>query len=264
MEIIIYLALGAFAGFIAGLLGVGGGLIIVPVLATLFIHQAFDHSVVMHLAIGTSLASIIFTSISSVWAHHKRGAVRWNDVLTLTPGIITGAWLGAAVADVIPTSGLQAFFGLFELYVAIQMSLNLAPKAHRSLPNKAGMFAMGNVIGSISSIVGIGGGTLTVPFLMWCNVKMREAVASSSACGLPIAIAGAIGFVIMGWNELALPSGSFGFIYPPALLGIVATSVLFAPLGTKVAHAMPAKKLKRVFAILLYILAFNMLYSLWA
>lgn len=261
MEIILYLALGVFAGFIAGLLGVGGGLVIVPVLSALFITQDFDKSVVMHLAIGTSLATIIFTSISSVWAHHKRGAVRWGDVVRITPGIISGAWVGAAIADVIPTSGLQLFFGLFELYVAVQMTLSFTPKPHRSLPAKSGMFLAGNVIGSISSIVGIGGGTLTVPFLTWCNVNMREAVASSAACGLPIAIAGVIGFIITGWNDSALPSGSFGFVYIPALLGIVVMSVLFAPLGAKVAHAIPTKQLKRVFAVLLYILAFNMLYS---
>lgn len=261
MEIIIYLALGIFAGFTAGLLGVGGGLIIVPVLSALFINQVFDKTIVMHLAIGTSLATIIFTSISSVWAHHKRGAVRWVDVVRLTPGIILGAWMGATIAGVISTSGLQLFFGLFELYVAIQMTLNITPKPHRSLPAKPGMFMAGNVIGSISSIVGIGGGTLTVPFLTWCNVNIREAVASSAACGLPIAIAGVIGFIVTGWNDAALPSGSFGFVYVPALLGIVAMSVLFAPLGAKVAHAIPTKQLKRVFAILLYILAFNMLYS---
>jgi uncharacterized membrane protein YfcA len=261
IDLLYLLSLGAAAGFIAGLLGVGGGLIIVPILALIFTRQAVSDSIIMHLAIGTSLATIVFTSISSVWAHHRRGAVRWVEFFRLTPGIIIGAWLGAAIADSLPTAGLRIFFGLFELFVAIQMSLGLKPKPHRTLPGNAGMLGAGHVIGAVSSIVGIGGGTLTVPFLVWCNVSIREAVATSAACGLPIAIAGAIGYLVTGWHDIHLPEYSLGFIYLPALLGISSASILFAPLGARMAHRLPARRLKQVFAVVLYILAGYMLFS---
>jgi uncharacterized membrane protein YfcA len=259
--LIYLLSLGAAAGFIAGLLGVGGGLIIVPILAMIYTSQGAADSIIMHLAIGTSLATIVFTSISSVWAHHQRGAVRWEDFYHLTPGIIIGAWLGAGIADSLPTAGLRVFFGLFELFVAIQMSVALKPKPHRTLPARPGMFGVGNVIGGVSSIVGIGGGTMTVPFLVWCNVSMREAVATSAACGLPIAIAGAIGYLVTGWGDPHLPGYSLGFIYLPALLGISSASIVFAPLGARLAHRLPARRLKQVFAVVLYMLAGYMLFG---
>lgn len=254
-----YMLLGAIAGFVAGLLGVGGGLVIVPLLAMMFTAQGFADSVIMHLAVGTSLATIVFTSISSVWAHHRHGAVRWREFMRLAPGIVTGAWMGAALANVLPTSMLRTVFGLFELYVAIQMTLNFKPKPHRRLPGYPGMFGMGNVIGGISAVVGVGGGTLTVPFLVWCNVSIREAVATSAACGLPIALSGSLGFIISGWNEHELPFYSIGFLHLPALIGIVAASVLVAPLGAKLAHWLPAHRLKQTFAVVLYILAAYML-----
>ncbi|VAW82190.1 Uncharacterized UPF0721 integral membrane protein [hydrothermal vent metagenome] len=257
----LYLGLGAIAGLVAGLLGVGGGLIIVPVLAAMFVRQGIADPVVMHLAIGTSLASIIFTSLSSVWAHHRRQAVRWRDVGRLAPGIVVGAWLGAAIADNLPSAGLRTFFGLFELYVAIQMTFKFKPSPHRDLPGPVGMFGVGSLIGGISSVVGIGGGSFTVPFLSWCNVSMREAVGTSSACGIPIAVAGAAGFVIAGWGETTLPANSLGYVYLPALTGIAAASVLFAPLGARLAHGLPADRLKQVFALLLYVLAAFMLFG---
>ena len=257
----LYLGLGAIAGLVAGLLGVGGGLIIVPVLAAIFTRQGIADPVVMHLAIGTSLASIIFTSLSSVWAHHRRQAVRWQDVGRLAPGIVIGAWLGAAIADILPSAGLRTFFGLFELYVAIQMTFKFKPSPHRDLPGRAGMFGVGSLIGAISSVVGIGGGSFTVPFLSWCNVSMREAVGTSSACGIPIAVAGAVGFVIAGWGEADLPTNSLGYVYLHALLGIAGASILFAPLGAHLAHGLPADRLKQVFALLLYVLAAFMLFG---
>jgi uncharacterized membrane protein YfcA len=261
MEIwIIYLLFGAFAGLTAGLLGVGGGLIIVPVLAWIFNSYGFSQNIIMHLAVGTSLATIIFTSISSIIAHHKHQAVLWQIVYKLTPGIIAGAWAGAAIADFLPTRSMKIFFGLFELFVALQMTLNIKPKPHRQLPATPAMGLAGGIIGSISSIIGIGGGTLTVPFLVWCNITMHKAVATSAACGLPIAIAGTIGYVIAGLNENNLPTNSTGYIYWPALLGITTTSILFAPLGAKLAHKLPVNKLKHIFAILLFTLAFKMLF----
>ncbi len=258
---IFYLGLGAVAGLVAGLLGVGGGLIIVPVLALMFIQQGIADSIVMHLAIGTSLASIIFTSMSSVWAHHRRQSVRWQDVGRLATGIIIGAWFGAAIADALPSSGLRKVFGLFELYVAIQMTFKFKPSPHRDLPGRTGMFGVGGLIGVVSSVVGIGGGSVTVPFLSWCNISMREAIGTSAACGIPIAVAGAAGFVVAGWGEGDLPANSLGYVYLHALLGIVSTSVLFAPLGARLAHWLSADRLKQVFAFLLYILAAFMLFG---
>ena len=263
LEYFYYITLGAFAGFLAGLLGVGGGLVIVPVLATLFVGMSIGGELVMHLAVGTSLATIVFTSLSSIWAHHKKGAVRWREVAQLTPGIVLGAWVGAAIADVLPTAALRFFFGVFELGVAIQLSLNIKAQPKRRLPGTPGMIGAGSLIGGVSAIVGIGGGTMTVPFLVWCNVVMREAVATAAACGLPIAVAGSVGFVIAGWNEPASPPLSLGYVYVPALLSIAGVSMLFAPLGARLAHWLPADKLKKVFAMMLYALAVYMLWGVW-
>ncbi len=256
-----YILLGMVAGFLAGLLGVGGGLVIVPVLILVFQASHFSPDIIVHMAIATSLATIVFTSLSSIYAHHfHHRAIRWDVVRHLAPGIVVGALLGAVIADMISASGLRRFFGFFELFVALQMGLNLRPHAGRQLPGEPGQFIAGTVIGSISAIVGIGGGTLTVPFLVWCNVRIQNAVATSSACGLPIAIAGAAGFMLTGLNEVDLPAWSTGYVYWPAWLMIVVSSILFAPLGAKVAHRVPAAKLKRFFALLLLLLGHRMLW----
>ena len=261
MIYIAYILLGMVAGFLAGLLGVGGGLVIVPVLILVFQASHFAPDIIVHMAIATSLATIVFTSLSSIYAHHfHHQAIRWDVVKHLAPGIVVGALLGAVIADMISASGLRRFFGFFELFVALQMGLNLRPYAGRQLPGKPGQFIAGTVIGSISAIVGIGGGTLTVPFLVWCNVRMQNAVATSSACGLPIAIAGAAGFMLTGLNEVDLPAWSTGYVYWPAWLMIVVSSILFAPLGAKVAHRVPAARLKRFFALLLLLLGLRMLW----
>lgn len=259
-ELAFYLVLGASAGLLAGLLGVGGGLVIVPVLAWLFHRAAMSPDVVMHLAIGTSLATIVFTSFSSVWAHHRRGAVLWGVFRSLTPGILLGASLGAALADRLPSNTLRLLFGLFELGVALQMGLNLKPAPHRSLPGNWGLSGVGAVIGLVSAVVGIGGGTMSVPFLQWCNVPIRQAVATSAACGLPIAVAGALGFVLTGWDSRSLPTWSSGYLYWPAFSGIVAASILFAPVGARLAHRLPTKVLKRFFALFLVFLGLRMLW----
>ena len=255
----IYLLLGAFVGVVAGLLGVGGGLIIVPVLIILFQSFNFFPEVITHLAVGTSLATIVLTSISSVRAHHFHGAVLWSVFWKLTPGIVVGTLLGALLASFISSVALKNFFGFFELAVALQMGLQLRPDASRMLPGQIGMSLAGSVIGLFSALVGIGGGSLSVPFLVWCNVSAQRAVATSSACGLPIAIAGSIGFMLTGWQNSLLPAGSSGFIYWPAFVGIVVTSILTAPLGARLAHRLPASSLKRVFAVFLAILGVRML-----
>lgn len=260
MEVLfVYLAVGAFAGIVAGLFGVGGGLITVPVLVLLFRRWGFADGVLMHLAIGTSLATIVLTAISSMRAHHRRGAVDWPVFRRLTPGIAVGALLGAVIADFMPAQTLRLFFGVFELAVAAQIGLNLMASPHRRLPGGVGMSVAGVVIGALSAVVGIGGGTLTVPFLVWCNVALRKAVATSSATGLPIAVAGAVGFVLTGWNAPDLPPGSTGYLYWPALAGIAAASLVFAPLGARLAHTLPVDTLRRFFAIFLAVLGVRML-----
>lgn len=260
MEIgLLYLLLGMFAGLAAGLLGIGGGLIIVPVLVFIFQQQQFSSEVIVHLAVGTSLTTIVLTSISSVRSHHQHGAVQWPVFVRMAPAIVLGALLGSVIADEMPTRVLKWVFAIFELTVATQMILAYRPNPHRVLPNWPGLSLAGTLIGAVSAVVGIGGGTMTVPFLVWCNVAMRKAVATAAACGLPIALAGAAGFILNGWNEPALPPWSSGYVYWPAFAGIVATSVLFAPLGARLAHRLPAAQLKRIFALLLYALGIRML-----
>lgn len=259
MEILPYLLLGAFAGVLAGLLGVGGGLVIVPALAYLLPARGVAPEVVMHLALGTSLATIVLTSISSVAAHHRRGGVQWKVFGRLTPGVLIGAFLGAGVADALPAEPLRLAFGVFALLVALQLGLAAKPPPQRELPGPAGMGLAGGTIGAVSAIVGIGGGSLTVPFLAWCNVPMRVAVATSAAVGLPIAVAGALGYALMGLGHPSLPPGALGYVYLPALLGIALASVLCAPVGARLAHAVPAPALKRFFAVFLAFIGLRML-----
>lgn len=257
--LLLYLTLGAFAGVMAGLLGVGGGLIIVPVLAGIFHHQQISEALIMHLAIGTSLATIVVTSMSSVRAHHQRGAVLWPAVWRLTPGIVIGAWVGAAVADLLSGFALTKIFAVFVLAIAAQMAFGAKPAPQRELPGSAGMAIAGGIIGGVSAIVGIGGGSLTVPFLTWCNIAMRQAVATSAACGLPIALAGTLGFIVTGFRVADLPAWSLGYIYGPALISVAVVSLLTAPLGAKLAHTLPTEMLKKVFAVFLAAVGVKML-----
>jgi len=254
-----FLASGVFAGFIAGLFGVGGGLIIVPVLVLVFSQTGVDSTVIVHLAIGTSLATIIATSLSSVWAHHRHAAVRWPVFLHMTPGILLGAWLGAQLAAVFSTTSLSSIFGVFELMVAVKMLLGFNPQRSRELPGWLGLSFISTLIGAMSSLIGIGGGTLSVPFLSYCQVKMQQAVGTAAALGLPIAVAGMLGFVYSGWGLAVLPELSLGYVYLPAWLGISIANVLFAPAGARLAHVLPAQQLRRMFAIFLAILGIIML-----
>jgi uncharacterized protein len=257
--LLIYLVLGAFAGTLAGLLGVGGGIVIVPILAWTFHTFEFPEMSIMHLAVGTSLATITFTAISSVYAHHKRGAVRWPVIVRFIPGFFVGALLGAGIADAVDTHSLRLFFGVFAVLIGLQTGFGATPAPHRDLPGNAALIGVGSVIGTISTIVGIGGGNMVVPFLVWCNVSMRNAVATSSAAGLPIALMGAGSFVVTGLNESELPGWSTGYVYWPAVAGVVATSVLFAPLGARLAHTLPTQLLKRGFGIFLISVGLTML-----
>lgn len=257
--IITYVLVGAFAGILAGLLGIGGGLVIVPMLELCFVRQGIADSVIMHLALGTSLASIIFTSISSFRAHNKRGSVRWDVFRKIVIGIMAGSFIGSCIAAQLPTSFLKGFFAIFIYYVAVQMLTNKKPKPSRHLPGPAGMTGVGGVIGVFSSLVGIGGGTLCVPFMTWCNVAMHTAIGTASAIGLPIAVASTVGYIINGWGAADLPAHSVGYVYLTALFGIVITSTLTAPLGVRLAHSLPVARLKKVFAVLLVVVGTRML-----
>jgi len=261
--LLMYSLIGVVAGLLAGLLGIGGGLVIVPMLMFGFHRQGITDAHAMHLALGTSMASIVFTSISSARAHHRRGAVDWSVVRRIVLGILLGTLLGSFVAASLSNRSLIVLFVIFLYYVATQMLLGRKPKASRVLPGRVGMFGVGNGIGMVSSLVGIGGGTLSVPFMVLHNLPVHTAIGTSAAIGFPIAVAGTIGYVANGLRDTGLPPHSVGYIYLPALAGIVVVSVLFAPLGARLAHALPVEKLKRVFALLLYIVGTRMMVNLF-
>ena len=262
LEFFSYLALGAGVGLLAGLLGVGGGAVIVPVLTFFFTAHGFLPEYIQHLALGTSLASILFTSLSSVRSHHGRGAVDWRALRAITPGILLGTFFGAWLASYMSGRLLKLIFVCFAYFVVLQMLLNVKPKPGRELPGAAGMSVAGGITGMLSSFVGIGGGAVSVPFLTWCNVPLRTVIGTSAAIGFPIALAGTAGFVINGLRASGLPPLSLGFVYLPALLGISIASVLTAPLGAKLAHSLPVSKLKKLFALLLFTVATKILIGL--
>lgn len=261
--ILAFLVLGTFTGFAAGLLGIGGGMLMVPFITMLLSARGFPRELVVHVAIATSLSTIMFTSLSSVRAHHRRGAVLWPVVKLLAPGILIGSWIGPWIGTQLNASGLALFFALFVGFSATQMLLDKKPSATRELPKAAGMLGAGSVIGVLSGLVGAGGGFVSVPFMTWCNVKIHNAVATSAALGFPIALAGTLSNIYFGLQEPGLPSGSLGFIYLPALLVISLASVLTAPYGARTAHALPVKRLKKIFALVLYALSAYMLYKVF-
>lgn len=263
MEFLLYMIAGALAGLLSGLFGVGGGLIIVPILGFLFLSLHFPENHVMHLALGTSLATIIITSIASARAHHRINNVRWRVVMQISPGIIIGTLSGTLLAAQLHSDWLKLLFALFTLGVATQLVLDFRPNPHRSLPGYPGASLAGSVIGVVSSLVGIGGGTLSVPYLIYCNLDTRLAIGTSAAIGLPIAVSGTIGYIINGLGIHTLPPFSLGFVYLPAVVGISLTSIFTAPLGAALAQRLPAKALKQLFALLLYLLGIKMLWGLF-
>jgi hypothetical protein len=252
--------LGAIGGLTAGLFGIGGGLVIVPVLAMLFAAQGFPTELVMIMSVATSLATIVFTSIFSVLAHHRLGSVLWSKVRALGPGIMVGAALGSVIADHISGGVLRFIFIIYLLVVGVQMALQLKPKPGQQQPSKTLDWGVSGLIGLLSSLLGIGGGTLTVPFLVHFQTPMRNAVAIASACGLPIAIVGTIGYALLGRDMVQLPDWSLGYIYIPSFIGIVLTSTYTAPVGAKLAHRLPAEKLKRYFSLLLFVMAAKLMW----
>ena len=254
------LVLGACTGYLAGLLGIGGGMVLTPFLTLILSMAGVPDAVVVHAAIA-SLSTILFTSLSSVRAHNSRGAVLWKVVLWLAPGILVGAALGAKISSLLPTFWISIVFAAFVGFSALKMFLNAKPKPTRQLPAAPGLFGAGTGIGAVSSLVGAGGGFISVPFMVWCNVPMHKAVGTSAALGFPIAFAGTLSYIWAGWGnpELAGTEHMLGYIHWPALLSVAAMSVLTAPLGAKTAHSIDTKPLKRIFACLLLCLATYML-----
>lgn len=258
-ELPVYLATGAAAGVLAGLLGVGGGLIIVPALYFLLQRNGVSTDAAMQIAVGTSLATIVVTSISSVLAHHRRGAVRWSVVARLTPGMLAGALIGSLIADYLPSAVLARVFAVFAVLVGLSMLLSREVHGHAQLPRAVGLLSAGTIIGVVSALVGIGGGSMTVPFLSWCRVAIHQAVATSAGCGLPIALAGTAGFVALGWSRPDLPPHSLGYVLLPAAAGIAAVSVFAAIAGAALAHRLNTRVLKRVFGVFLTLLGLYMM-----
>jgi uncharacterized membrane protein YfcA len=260
-----YIALGLFTGFSAGMLGIGGGLVMVPALTMMFTAQpGFPAGEALHMALGTSMATILFTSLSSLRAHHRHEAVLWAVVVQITPGILFGTLVGTLFASNVPARPLAVFFTLFVCFAALQMILNLKPKTTRQLPGALGVFGVGAGIGAISSLVAIGGGALTVPFLTWCDVKVQKAIGTSAAVGFPIAVGGSLGYIYNGWGHVLLPPGGLGYVFLPALSWMIPFSMLAAPLGARATHRLPVPALKRIFAALLIILAGRMLWKLFS
>ncbi|WOT04349.1 sulfite exporter TauE/SafE family protein [Shewanella youngdeokensis] len=255
----ICLALGSIIGFMAGLLGIGGGLIAVPALLYFLPNVGVPFEHLPHVAIATSLAAIILTSLSSALAHNKRGNIPWGLFKPMLPGFVVGAICSGFVSKLIDASNLQQAFAFFVVLMALQMAFPIKPSANESMPKAAFLFIAAAVIALIAGLMGIGGGVLLVPFLTWCGLQMRNAVGFAAATGLLIALFGSIGYSLAGWNLTALPQGTFGFIYVPALVGIVITSMLTAPLGAKAATKWPTALLKKIFAGFLAIVGLKLM-----
>jgi len=261
LEVILYLVTGALSGFAAGLFGVGGGLIIVPVLYYVFSAQGYDQQHLMHMAVATSLAVIVFTSISSTLAHHRKQAVLWSVVLLLVPGIIIGAWFGGVFASTLETRVLSSFFAVFEFFVAVSLLLKKQPAQHQTRIKTSVATVGGSIIGFISTIVGVAGGTMTVPFLHWFNISMHKAVATSAACGFPIALIGTLSYIYTGWGQQLTNSPSIGYLQLYALAIIASSSFIFAPLGAKLTHTVSEKTLRLSFSFILFMLSITMFLS---
>lgn len=258
-----FLLLGSVVGFMAGLLGIGGGGIMVPVLTTIFLYQGISVDNVLHLSLGTSMASIIMTSISSLRAHNAKQGVSWAIAKKMSPGIIVGTFLATYIATYISSLYLAIFFSVFMAFVSLQMFLNKKPKSNRTLAGNKGLFLAGSGIGAISALVSIGGGSLTVPYLTWQNIDIKKAIGTSAAIGLPLSIAGTLGYIINGVSFSSPDNYIFGFVHLPAVLLISIASFLTAPLGVKLVHKLPISVIKKVFGVLLIILSIKMISSIY-
>lgn len=259
--ILIYMGLGLGVGLLAGMLGIGGGSVVVPSLLYVFAGQHVPPGLAMKLAIGTSLGSILFTSLAAMRAQQKRRAIDWSVATTLGLAALLGSFASGYFAGFLPGVFLKTVFGVFLGLVSVQLLADWRPAAHWRLPERPALFGVGAVIGALSAALGIGGGSLTVPFLTACNVDMRRAIAISSTLGVPIALFGATGFVLSGQHQAGLPPESFGYIYLPALAGLTAVAMLVVPIGVHFAHRLPVSRLKRVFGALLLAVSLQMLWT---
>ncbi|WP_333803774.1 sulfite exporter TauE/SafE family protein [Sulfurospirillum sp.] len=260
--IVAFLVLGLVVGFMAGLLGIGGGGIMVPVLTSIFLAQGVPVEQVVHMALGTSMASIVFTSFASMRAHHKKGAVMWNVVKYMAGGVVIGTFAATFLATYMKSVQLAIFFAVFMAYVSIQMAIDKKPKPSRELSTPESLFSVGSLIGIVSALVSIGGGSLTVPYLVWQNVDLKKAIATSAAIGFPLSIAGTVGYIVNGMiHTEAGADMMLGFVYLPGVVLISVVSYFTAPLGAKMAHTLPVAKLKKIFALLLMVLSIKMLTS---
>jgi uncharacterized membrane protein YfcA len=258
-----YLAIGAFVGFLAGLLGIGGGMTLVPILAAIFAATGLATTHTVHLALGTAMASIMFTSSASVREHHRHGAVDWSIVKRMVPGMITGTLLSTLASGWISQRTLALAFAVIVYGGATQILLGKKPSAARKLPGTVGLFTAGIVIGIVCGLVSAGGAFMTVPFMLFCGVAMHSAIGTGAAIGVPVAVVGTIGYIVSGLSAGGLPEWSVGFVYLPALAALVIGSVATARFGARAAHRLPVQTLKRVFAALLYVLATKMLVTYW-
>ena len=259
----VYLAIGVSVGFLAGLFGIGGGMVMVPMLVFVFTAKGFPAEHMMHLSLATSMATIVFTSLASVRAHDRHQAVDWAVARAMAPGIVVGALAATLLAGYVPTRPLAIFFTGFMFYAATQMFVEVKPKPSRQLPGAAGLFGVGALIGGFSSVLAAGGAFLSIPFLAWCNVPLKRAIGTAAANGFPIAVAGTIGYVLNGLRVEGLPEGCLGYVYLPGLALIVAASMPIAPLGARLAHVLPVRRLRIAFAVMLLALALRMLADLW-
>lgn len=258
-----YLAIGAFVGFMAGLLGIGGGMTMVPMLVFVFTAKAFPAEHLVHMALATSMATIPFTSAASVRAHHRHGGVDWRIVTGMLPGLAAGAALGALVAGAVPGRPLAIIFTAFVLYTGVNMFLEPRPASTRTLPARGVLALVGGAIAFLSSFLAAGAAFMTVPYMTWCNVPMRRAIGTAAAIGFPLALASSAGYVLAGSRQVGLPGGSLGYIYLPALAMIVATSVFTAPLGARYSQRVPVRQLRRVFGVMMLLLAAAMVARIW-
>jgi uncharacterized membrane protein YfcA len=259
VDIVALILIGAVAGTLAGLLGIGGGAIIVPVLVVVFEHQGVATGPLMQAAIGTSMATIFFTAVSATLAHQRRGSIHWQTFWHMTPGVVIGALVGVSIAHWLPSKALKLLFGAFLLLIAVRMAWPTLPHTSRPMPSRRWLAAVGGSIGILSSLFGIGGASMSIPFLTWCGLSAAEVVGTSAAMGIPIAAAGTAGYIVAGFGAANLPPLSVGYIVLPAFGGIVIASTLFAPLGARLAHRVSPATLRRLFAVLLVIFGLRLL-----
>lgn len=258
-EFTIFALIGALTGISAGLLGISGGVIVVPLLAMTFQNFGINGHVVMHMAVATSLAAMVFTAASSTYSHNRRGAVIWHVFWQFLPGIIIGTILGVLFASLLSTQILKYIFVIFLILIAIGMFFSFHVFARHHLPKPLGMSFVGLFIGAKSGLLGVGGGAITVPFLTWASIPMRRASGTAAACGLPIAIVGTISTIYTGWGVTQVSHYTLGYVYWPAAMMVAASSMLCVFIGSKLSLLLPTILIKRIFAFVLILAAINLL-----